>query len=146
MFVLGVEQSSIVSRVSQRGLILFLSCQAHTTIGNRLAVFMNANAIFVDSQISEPRINPPAAIVVVNAVPLYMQSLVRMSAKNASSIVLACVTQSPVRNLGRHPQPTRIQAVNEPHNRLALQIKLLQLQIQRRPQFAEPDIVHLEAV
>jgi hypothetical protein len=70
----------------------------------------------------------------------------RMPAKNPPCLMLPRVMQSPRRHLRRHPQPPRVQPVDHPRNRLALEIELLQLQIKRRPPPRKRYIVHLKPV
>ena len=59
-----------------------------------------------------------------------VNGLVRMSAENPVGIVLPCMLQSACRDFWRHPQPAGVQSVDEPHDRLVLEIQLLQLQIE----------------
>jgi hypothetical protein len=95
-----------------------------------LAIFMDAYPLFVDRQISKPGINPPAGVVIVDAVFLHVDGLVRMPAENALRAVMMRVGQSAARHFRRHAQPSRIQPVNQPRHRLALEVKFLQQQIE----------------
>ena len=63
----------------------------------------------------------------MNSVLFDVDGLMRMSAENPVGILLPCVLQSTRRDFWRHAQPARVQPVNEPHDRLALEIQLLQL-------------------
>ena len=82
----------------------------------------------------------------MHAVFLHLDGLVRVPAENAFRTMMMRVGQSPAGDLGRHAQPARIQPVDQPRHRLALEIKFLQQQVQRRPQLAEPEPVHLKAI
>ncbi len=82
----------------------------------------------------------------MNSILLDMNCFVRMAAENAAGIMLPRVLQRPSGYLRRHPQPARVQPVDQPHDRLALEIKLLQLEIDGGPKLAEPDTVHLKSI
>ena len=82
----------------------------------------------------------------MNTALLDMDGLVSMATEDAMGFALARVLQGPCRDLGRHAEPARVQPVNQPHDGLALEIELLQLQIKRCAQCAQPDIAYLEAV
>jgi hypothetical protein len=82
----------------------------------------------------------------VHAVFLHLDGLVRMPAENALRTMMMRVGQSPAGDLGRHAQPARIQPVDQPRDRLAFEVEFLQQQVQRRPQLAEPEPVHLKAI
>src|SRR5258708_3294699 len=70
----------------------------------------------------------------------------RVAAENAVSIVLARVMQCSRGDFRGHSEPSCIQAVNEPRDGLASEVELLQLEIERRSQPAEAQIVYLETV
>jgi hypothetical protein len=62
----------------------------------------------------------------MNSILLDVHGRVRVSAKDTVGAALAGVLQRSLRNLGRHAEPARVEPVDEPHNRLAFEIKLLQ--------------------
>jgi len=111
-----------------------------------LVVFMDANLLFIDGQIRQPGIDPASGVVVINSVFSDVKRLVRMPAKNALRLVLPRVFERPGGNFWRHAQPACIQPVDQPHDGLALEVELLQLEIQCSPNFTEPHIVDLEAI
>jgi hypothetical protein len=111
-----------------------------------LVEVMDFYPLFVDRQISKPRIDPPARVVVVNAILLDVNGFVSMPAENAAGAVLRRVGQRARCHFRRHAQPSRVQAVNQSRDRLTLEVHLLQPQIKRRTPPAEPDAVHLKAV
>jgi hypothetical protein len=82
----------------------------------------------------------------MNSVLLDMSGLVRMTAEDAAGIMLPRILQRSRGYLRRHPQPARVQAVDQPHDWFALEIKFLQLEIDRRAQPAEPEVVDLKSV
>ncbi len=82
----------------------------------------------------------------MDTVFLHVDGLVRMPAENAVRTVMMGIGHCAAGNFGRHAQPARIQPVNQPRHRLALEIELLQQKIKRRPQPAEPQPVHLKPV
>src|SRR5271170_1672241 len=82
----------------------------------------------------------------MNSVLFNMHGFVRVAAENTAGVVLPRVVQSPGGDLRRHAQPARVQTVDKPRNGLALEIQLLQLEIQRSTQPAEAQVVHLKAV
>ena len=70
----------------------------------------------------------------------------RVPAKNPFCPLLPRKLQRTLRHFRRHPQPSRVQPVNQPCNRFAFEIQLLQFQVQRCSCLAQPHAVHLEAV
>ena len=54
---------------------------------------MDLNPLFVNREIGQAGIDPAACVVVVNAVPFDMHSLVSVAAENAICLVLAGVVQ-----------------------------------------------------
>ena len=82
----------------------------------------------------------------MNSILLDVHGRVRVAAENTVRAALACVLQSSSRNFVRHAQPARVEPVDEPHNRLAFEIKFLQRQVERCPKLAEPNVVHLKTV
>jgi hypothetical protein len=111
-----------------------------------LVEFMDLHSLFVNREIRHAGIDPAAGIVVVDSVIFDLDGLVGMAAENAVGFVLACILQSSRGHFRRHAEPARVQAVNEPHDGLALEVELLQLEVERSPEFAEPYIVDLETV
>jgi hypothetical protein len=107
---------------------------------------MNFYPLFINRQIGQPRIHPPARVVVMNPVLLHMNASCVCPQKIAVCALMPRVVQRPRGHFRRHAQPARIQPVNQPRNRLALKIQLLQQQIQRRSPPAQPDPVHLKSV
>lgn len=89
---------------------------------------MNFYPLFVDGQISEPGIDPAPRVVIVNTVLFHVNGLMGVTAQNSVNAMLPCITQSARCHLRRHPQPARIQTVDESRDWIALEIKLLQLQ------------------
>ena len=65
----------------------------------------------------------------MNSILFDMDGFVCVAAENAAYIVLPRVLQSASGDLRRHAQPTRIQTVDKPHDRLAFEIQLLQFEI-----------------
>jgi hypothetical protein len=92
--------------------------------------FMDLHSLFVNGEVGHAGIDPAAGIVVVNSVRFDVDGLVGVAAENAVGIVLARVLQSPRGYLRRHAEPARVQAVNEPNDRLALEVELLQLEVE----------------
>ncbi len=82
----------------------------------------------------------------MNAVSLDVSRLMGVSAENSVGVLLSRIVQRPGRYFRRHTQPARVQAVNEPHDRLSARIELLQLEIKRSSQPAEPHVVDLKSV
>jgi hypothetical protein len=82
----------------------------------------------------------------VNSVLFDVDGLVSMAAENAVGLVLARVVQSSRGDLRRHAEPPRVEPVNEARDGLALEVELLQLEIERSAQPAEAEIVHLETI
>jgi hypothetical protein len=82
----------------------------------------------------------------MDAVLLHVNGFVRMPAEDSIRAALPRIGQRSRRDFRRHAQPPRVQTVNQPRDRITLQIHLLQLEIKRRAQLAEPDPVHLETV
>jgi hypothetical protein len=62
----------------------------------------------------------------VHAVLLNLKGLVRMPAENAIRTVMMGISQRAAGHFRRHPQPARIQPVNQPRHRLALEVEFLQ--------------------
>jgi hypothetical protein len=91
---------------------------------------MDLNPLFVNREISQTGIDPAACVVVVNSVPLDVDGLVSMAAEDAVGIVLARILQSSRRYLRRQAEPARVEPVNQPHDWLALEVELLQLEIE----------------
>jgi hypothetical protein len=89
---------------------------------------MNFYPLFVDRQVSEPRIDPPARVVIMNTVLFHVNGLMRVSAQNSVNAMLPCITQGARCHLRRHSQPARIQTVDASRDWVALEIQLLQLQ------------------
>jgi hypothetical protein len=104
------------------------------------------NLLFVNGQVSQARIHPPTRVVIMNSVLFDVDGLVGVAAENALGIVLARVLQSSRRHFRRHAQPARVQPVNETNDRLMLEIKFLQFQIERSAHSAQTHIIHLESV
>jgi len=69
-----------------------------------------------------------------------------VSAKDSLCLVMFCVCDRACRDLRRHPQPARVQTIDHAGDRLALEVHLLQLQIQRGPKPAQTQIVYLESI
>jgi hypothetical protein len=67
-------------------------------------------------------------------------------AENAVGGVMVRVGQSARGNFRRHPQPARIEPIDQARDRLALKIQLLQLQVERSSQPAQRQPVHLEPI
>jgi len=111
-----------------------------------LVEFMDLYPRFIDRQIGEPRVDPPAGVEIADAFLLDIQRMMRMSAEDPLRIVMLRVCDRSRRNFRRHPKPPRIEAVDHSRNRLAFEVHLLKLQIQRRPKSAEPQVVHLESI
>ena len=82
----------------------------------------------------------------MNAVLFDVVGLVCVAAENAVGVVLARIVQRSSGDLRRQAEPMRIQPVNQPHDRLALEIEFLQLQIERCAECAQPDIANLKAI
>ena len=82
----------------------------------------------------------------MNATLFDMDGLVRVPAENALGLVLSRILQGSCRDLWGHAQPARIQPIDEPHDRLTLEIQLLQFEIERRAQPAETNVVYLKAI
>jgi hypothetical protein len=82
----------------------------------------------------------------VDAILLLLHCDMSMAAEDTIGAMHACVEQSTGGNLGRKPQPAGIQAVNRPGQRLALEIKFLQLQIEPGSQIVEPHVINAEPV
>ncbi len=82
----------------------------------------------------------------MNAVLLDVSGLVRVAAEDAVRLVLACIVQRSGRYFRRHAEPARVQPVDQPHDRLALEIEFLQLQIKRCAKCAQPQITYLESI
>jgi hypothetical protein len=68
----------------------------------------------------------------VNAILIDVGGLVSVAAENTAGLVLARVVQRSRGHFRRHAEPARVQPVNQPNDRLALEIEFLQLQIKRR--------------
>src|SRR5579862_3188180 len=64
-----------------------------------------------------------------------------MATKDAIGIPRARVTQGSRSHFRRHAEPARIQAVDEAGKRLALEVELLQLQIEKSSQIVQPHVV-----
>src|SRR3979490_1436723 len=107
---------------------------------------MDAHSFLVDGEISRAGTAPPAAVVVMNAVSLNMDRFVSVSAENAVSTVMTRVRQSTRSYFCRHAQPARVKAIDQSCHWLAFKIELLQLEIKRRPEFAQPYVADLKAV
>jgi hypothetical protein len=69
-----------------------------------------------------------------------------MAAENSLRFAMARIGQCSSRHFFRHTQPPRVQPVDQPRNRFALEINFLQLQIERSRPSAQPHPVHLESV
>jgi hypothetical protein len=89
---------------------------------------MDLYPLIIDRQISEPGINPPTRVVIVHAIPIGVNGFVRMSAEDAVDAILPGERQRSRRDFRRHPQPARVEPVNQPRNGIALEIQFLQLQ------------------
>jgi hypothetical protein len=111
-----------------------------------LVELMDLYPRFVDCQIGEPGIDPPARVVVTDAVFFHVQRFMRMAAEDALRLMMSGKSDCARRDLGRHAQPPRIQSVDRARDGFALEVQLLQLQIQRRAQPAQPQIVELESI
>jgi len=77
---------------------------------------------------------------------LHVDRLVGMPAEDAVGTALPGKGQRSRSHFRRHAQPSRVQPVNQPRQRLAFQIHLLQPQIKRRAPAAEPHAIHLKSV
>jgi len=119
---------------------------AGITIVNSFAVFMDAYPLFVDGQIRQAGIDPAARVVIVNAVALDVDGFMGVTTKDAGGAVLVRVRQGSGRHFQRHPQPARVEAVNQSGNRLASQVELLQAEIKSGSEGAESYPVHLKAI
>jgi hypothetical protein len=75
-----------------------------------------------------------------------VHGFVSVAAENTIDIVLAGVLQRSRGHLRGHTEPTRVEPVDKPGNRLALEIELLQLEIERGANPAEAQVVDLEAI
>jgi len=75
-----------------------------------------------------------------------VHGLVRVTAEDAVGIVLPGILQGTSRNFRRHAKPARVQPVNQSCDRLALEVKLLKLKIERRSQSVQSEVVDLEAI
>jgi hypothetical protein len=82
----------------------------------------------------------------VNSILLVVHGCMRVAAEDTIGAALTCVFQSSRGNLGRHPEPARVETVDEPHDGLAFEIKFLQRQIERCSELAEPDIIDLKTI
>src|SRR5260370_29949655 len=82
----------------------------------------------------------------MHAVLLHMNGVMGMAAENAVRAMLPGIIQRPGRNFWRHAQPPGVQPVNQPYDWLALEVQLLQLQIERRAPLAKTHSVHLKSV
>jgi hypothetical protein len=91
---------------------------------------MDLNPLFVNREISQTGIDPAARVVVVNSIFFDVDSLVGVAAKDAVGPVLARILHSSRRYLRRHAEPACVEPVNEPHERLAFEIELLQLEVE----------------
>ena len=109
-------------------------------------VVMDLYPRFFDRQVSEPGIDPPAGVVVRDAVFFDMHGLVCVSAKDTLGFMVIRERDGARRDLARHPQPARVEAVDEARDRLAFEIELLQLQIEGSTPAAKAQIVDLESV
>ena len=109
-------------------------------------VVMDLYPRFFDRQVSEPGIDPPAGVVVRDAVFFDMHGLVCVSAKDTLGFMVIRERDGARRDLARHPQPARVEAVDEARDRLVFEIELLQLQIEGSTPAAKAQIVDLESV
>lgn len=75
-----------------------------------------------------------------------MQRLVRVAAENSLCFVVLGEIDGAGGDFRRHAQPARVQAIDEARDGLVLEIEFLQLQIERRAQAAQAQIVDLESV
>src|ERR1700722_1204301 len=107
---------------------------------------MNPYAFGSNGDIGLPGIDPPARVVVLDPVLLLLQGLVCVSAKNAFRSSRLGVQQRTGSHFRRHPQPACVEAVYEAGDWLALEIELLQLEIDYGPEMVQPEIVHHKAV
>jgi hypothetical protein len=82
----------------------------------------------------------------MDAIPLLMDGLMCVSAEDTVDAALPRIVERARCHFRRHAQPARVQPVNQPRHRIALQIELLQLQIQRCSHLTQPDPIHLKAV
>jgi hypothetical protein len=71
---------------------------------------------------------------------------VGVATENSGSAVQARVKERARRDFFRHAQPARIEPVNQPGNRLALEIEFLKLQVKQRHQVIHAQIADNEAV
>jgi hypothetical protein len=99
---------------------------------------MDAYPLFINGQISEPGIDPPARIVVVMPSCSTWTAWCVCPQKMRSGIVLPGVRKAPAETFG-DMRSQRVFSRSISRDRLALEIQLLQLQIERRAQPAEPD-------
>src|SRR5580704_9201841 len=111
-----------------------------------LLVFMNPHSLFVDSDVGWLGINPSAGVVIVKSIALLLHGDVGVSAENSVGLIQPCMKQCSRGHFRRHPQPACVQAIKKPGHWLALEIELLQAQIEQSPKIIKPQVIGDEAV
>src|SRR6266436_4487968 len=103
---------------------------AGLVMGVVVDILMNLDAFLVHSNVSQLGIGPTAGVVVVDAVLFAVHRFMCMPAENPVCALEARMQQRTRTYFFRKPEPTCIRPVRKPSKRLALQVQLLQNQVQ----------------
>src|SRR5690349_12607276 len=102
---------------------------------------MDRDSFLADRYIGAAQVHPGAGVVIFNSVAVYVHGHMRVPAENALSLALFCLTERALSHLCGQTQPSWGETGQVAGKPFAPGIQLLQLQVNKLANPAEPVVV-----